>query len=97
MKVKLMMRKFKVHNVTIEKEIYCVTVFFKIDLSFLSAMLETSTLTKTGERGSLLIVLLLCEDNHDTCRYSQPLLQGNLSMTSTILLYGNTFQRLKEV
>ena len=60
-------------------------------------MLETCTLTKTGERGSLPIVLLLCEDNHDTCRYSQPLLQENLSMTSSILLHGNTFQRLKEI
>ena len=54
-----------------------------------------------AEKGSLLIVSLLCKYNHYTCWYSQPLLQGmaskNLSMTSSVLLSGNTLQRIKEM
>ena len=52
-----------------------------------------------AEKGSLLMYSLLCEESHENCWYSQPLLQGmasgNLSMTNSILLSGDTFERIR--
>ena len=53
------------------------------------------------EKGTVLTVHLLCEDNHESIWHSQPLIEGmasgNLSMAGLILLSGNTFQRIKEM
>ena len=52
-----------------------------------------------AEKGSLLMYSLLCEESHENCWYSQPLLQGmasgNLSMTNSILLSRDTFEKIR--
>ena len=52
-------------------------------------------------KGSVLIVTLLCAENHRTVWYSQPNLSrmaaGIIFLSAAILFTGNTFQRIKEL
>ena len=49
----------------------------------------------------MLIVTLLCGENHEIVWYSQPNLSGmaagNILLSAAILFTGNTFQRIKEL
>ena len=49
----------------------------------------------------MLIVTLLCAENHETVWYSQPNLSGmaagNIFLSAAILFTCNTFQRIKEL
>ena len=79
LETKPMMRKFKIQNVIIFllKRNNPSAVFFKIDptfFEFFEKCKNPAHIAKMAEKGSLLIVSLLCEDNDDTCWYSQPLL-----------------------
>ena len=79
-----------------------------ISLSSLKSLLffcqmckKPAHITGMPEKGTMLTVHLLCEENHESIWRSQPLIEGmasgNLSMAGSILLSGNTFQRIKEM
>lgn len=82
---------------------------FIVSLSSLKELLvfcrechKRAHITNMIKKGTMLIVSLLCENNHDTTWHSQPkfdqgMAAGNLCMAASILLSGNTFQAIKEM
>jgi len=71
-------------------------------LYILSFIEKKTVYDKKKKKGTMLTVSLLCELGHDTVWHSQPRLSqgmsaGNLCMAASILLSGNTFQRIKEM
>ena len=89
------------NNICTEEKYIVWLSSLKSILVFCQECQKPADITKTAEKGSVLIISLLCKYNHDTWWHSQPLLQtiasGNLPMTRSILLSGNTFQRIKEM
>lgn len=70
-------------------------------LKFCQICEKPACITSYFEKGSLLIVSLLCENNHESKWYSQPRINemgaGNLLLAAAILYTGNTYQRIKEM
>ena len=58
-------------------------------------------ITRLFERGSLLIVSMLCENNHESKWYSQPhfheMASRKILFAAAILYTGNTYQRIKNL
>ena len=84
-----------------EKKYIILLSSLKSLLIFCQTCKKPAHITGMPEKGMMLTVHLLCEDNHKSIWRSQPLIEGmasgNLSMAGSILLSGNTFQRIKEM
>ena len=76
---------------------FCLLPLFCYCLKYLAY----ATIKRSVLKGSMLIVTLLCAENHETVWYSQPNLSGmatgNIFLSAAILFTGNTFQRIKEL
>ena len=70
-------------------------------LKFCQICGKPAFITRLFERGSLLIVSLLCENNHKSKWYSQPrfheMAAGNIFLAVAISYTGNTYQRTKKM
>ena len=75
----------------------CLTSLFKI----CSTCNQGASIEKAVTRGTLLILTIVCINNHTNKWYSQPrigsMAMGNLLIASSLLYSGNTFTRIKEM
>ena len=92
----------KIQSSSICDENYFVSMSaLKKLLVFCQECKKPAHVVSSFNKGAVLVVVLLCEANHETRWYSQHLIDGmpsgNLSMAASILLSGNTYIRIKEM